>query len=132
MKGAALAVAAPMIQRGRFCLLAEGPPAPNEAVYSPLALDLVPRSTVIDILGLLTPNYSKLSSWEAQPACFATRDFEKLRASGITIFHPAVGFTDRDVYSSSLRDITGWNEFIAAHRSEFLRIDCAGDLESVK
>src|SRR5271157_1888612 len=127
LRGAAAAIAAPMIQRGRFCLFAQ-----SELAYSTLALDLVRRSTVIDMLGLLTLNYSKLSSWEAQPAGFATQDFEKLRASGITIFHPAVGFTDGDVYASSLRDITGWNEFIAAHRSEFLRIDCAGDLESVK
>jgi membrane dipeptidase len=131
-KGAALAVAAPMIQRGRFRLLAQSPAAPSEAAYSTQVLDLVRRCTVIDMLGLLTLNYTKLSSWEAQPAGFAPHDFDKLRASGITIFHPAVGFTDGDVYTSSLRDITGWNEFIAAHPSEFLRIDCPGDLESVK
>jgi membrane dipeptidase len=127
-----------MIQRGRFCLFAQGPVAPqgtvaqSEAEYSTQALDLVRRSTVIDMLGLLTLNYSKLSSWEAQPACFAPRDFEKLRASGITIFHPAVGFTGADVYGSSLRDIHGWNQFIAAHGSEFLRIDCPADLERAK
>ena len=121
-----------MIQRGRFCLFAQTPPAPNEALYSTLALDLVRGSTVIDMLGLLTLNYTKLSSWEAQPACFALRDFEKLRASGITIFHPAVGFTNGDVHASSLRDITGWNQFIAAHSSQFLRIDCPGDLEAAK
>jgi membrane dipeptidase len=132
LKGAALAVAAPMIQRGRFRLLAQTPLVPNEPAYSTLAFDLVHRCTVIDMLGLLTLNYTKLSSWEAQQAGFAPHDFEKLRASGTTIFHPAVGFTDGDVYTSSLRDINGWNEFITAHRSEFLRIDCPGDLESVK
>ena len=121
-----------MIQRGRFCLFAQTPPAPNEALYSTLALDLVRGSTVIDMLGLLTLDYTKLSSWEAQPACFALRDFEKLRASGITIFHPAVGFTNGDVHASSLRDITGWNQFIAAHSSQFLRIDCPDDLEAAK
>jgi membrane dipeptidase len=116
-----------MFQRGRFCLLAQ-----SETAYSTLALDLVRRSTVIDMLGLLTLNYSKLSSWWEQPACFAAHDFDKLRASGTTIFHPAVGFTDGDVYGSSLRDIHGWNEFIASHTGEFLRIDCAGDLERAK
>ena len=93
---------------------------------------MVRRCTVIDMLGLLTLNYTKLAAWETQPAGFAAHDFEKLRDSGITIFHPAVGFTEGDVYASSLRDITGWNEFIAAHPSEFLRIDCPGDLEGVK
>jgi membrane dipeptidase len=131
-KGAALAVAAPMIQRGRFCLLAQSPLAPNEVAYSTQVVDLVRRCTVIDMLGLLTLNYTKLAAWETQPAGFAAHDFEKLRDSGITIFHPAVGFTEGDVYASSLRDITGWNEFIAAHPSEFLRIDCPGDLEGVK
>jgi len=116
-----------MIQRGRFCLFAQ-----SEIAYSTLALDLVRRSTVIDMLGLLTLDYTKMSSWETQPASFAPQDFEKLRASGITIFHPAVGFTEGDVYASSLRDITGWNEFIAGHRSEFQRIDCTSDLECIK
>jgi membrane dipeptidase len=132
LKGAALAVAVPAIQRGRFCLFAHSSLAPNEATYSTLAIDLVRRSTVIDMLGLLTLDYSKLSSWEARPACFSPGDLEKLRASGITIFHPAVGFTGGDVYGSSLRDITGWNEFIASHGSEFLRIDCPADLERAK
>ena len=116
-----------MIQRGRFCLQAQSP-----LVYSTLALDIVRRSTVIDMLGLLTLNYSKLSSWETQPARFAPQDFQRLRASGITIFHPAVGFTEGDVYESSLRDITGWNEFIACHPNEFVRIDCVADLVGAK
>lgn len=116
-----------MIQRGRFCLFAE-----SETAYSNAALDLVRRSTVIDMLGLLTLNYARLSSWETQPARFSTYDFQKLRASGITIFHPAVGFTDGNVYEASLRDITGWNQFILEHPSDFLRIDCPSDLNGVK
>lgn len=116
-----------MIQRGRFCLFAQ-----SELQYSVAAFDLVQRSTVIDMLGLLTLNYAKLSSWETQPARFTPHDLEKLRGSGTTIFHPAVGFTGADAYASSLRDITGWNEFIAAHPDEFLRIDCADDLDRVK
>jgi membrane dipeptidase len=127
LKGAALAVAAPLIQRGRFCLFAQ-----SETTYSTLTLDLVQRSTVIDMLGLLTLDYSKLCSWEAEPRDFAPHDFEKLRASGITIFHPAVGFTGRDVYASSMRDITGWNKFIASHASQFLRVDCPDDFELAK
>jgi membrane dipeptidase len=116
-----------MIQRGRFCLLAQ-----SNLAYSTLAIDLVSRSTVIDMLGLLTLNYSKLSSWETQPACFAPQDFERLRASGITIFHPAVGFTEGDGYARSLGDITGWNAFIAAHPNQFVRIDCPADVERAK
>jgi membrane dipeptidase len=116
-----------MIQRGRFCLFAQ-----SETAYSVSTLDLIQRSTVIDMLGLLTLNYSKLCSWEAEPGGFAGHDFEKLRASGITVFHPAVGFTGTDVYSSSKRDIIGWNRFIDCHPSQFLRVECAADFKLAK
>lgn len=116
-----------MIQRGRFSLLAQ-----SGLAYSAATIELIQRSTVIDMLGLLTLNYSKLESWVAQPARFTPQDFAKLRASGITIFHPAVGFTDGDVYDASLRDITGWNEFIDAHPSDFLRIDSPAHLQQAK
>ena len=127
LKGAALAVAAPLIQRGRFCLFAA-----SEVAYSRSTLDLIQRSTVIDMLGLLTLDYSKLCSWETEPGCFAPRDFQKLKASGITIFHPAVGFTGGDPYATSMRDITGWNKFISSHAGEFLRVDCAADFDLAK
>ena len=116
-----------MIQRGRFSLFAQ-----SRIPYSLLTLDLVQSSTVIDMLGLLTLNYSKLGSWETQPASFGPQDFEKLKASGTTIFHPAVGFTGRDASACSLRDITGWNEFITSHPKDFLRVDGAADFALAK
>jgi membrane dipeptidase len=127
LKGAALAVAAPMIQRGRFGLFAQ-----SRIPYSLLTLDLVQRCTVIDMLGLLTLDYSKLGAWEKRSASFGPRDFEKLKASGTTIFHPAVGFTGSDAYGCSLRDITGWNEFISSHPNDFLRVDSAADFALAK
>lgn len=116
-----------MLQRGRFCLFAQ-----SELEYSVAVIELVQRSTVIDMLGLLTLNYAKLSAWETQPARFTPQDLAKLRGSGITVFHPAVGFTGSDAYASSLRDITGWNDFLAAYPDDFLRVDCPGDLDRVK
>jgi membrane dipeptidase len=127
LQGAAAALAVPLIQRGRFCLFAQ-----SETAYSALTLDLVRHSTVIDMLGLLTLDYSKLCSWEADPGGFAVHDFEKLKASGITVFHPAVGFTGSDSYASSMRDITGWNKFIACHPDQFLHVDCAADFKLAK
>ena len=87
---------------------------------------------VIDMLGLLTLDYRKLLGWEAQPQSFSVADYKKLKNSGIDIFHPAVGFTEGDVYASSLRDITGLNGLIAEHPEQFLRVDCPGDFERVK
>ena len=95
-------------------------------------MDLVSRSTVIDMLGLLTLNYRKLGTWESNPALFQESDFQRLKDSGINIFHPAVGFVDGDVYKQSLADITGWNLFIAGRQDQFLRIDSVSDIGRAK
>jgi membrane dipeptidase len=127
LKGAALALGAPMINRGRFALFAQ-----SEAEYSARTVDLVRRSTVIDMLGLLTLDYRKLSAWEADPGRFRRADFLRLRDSGITVFHPAVGYTGGDVYAESLRDIVGWNAFIETHQAQFQRIERVGQFRQAK
>ena len=127
LKNAALILGAPMVNRGRFRLFAQ-----SEAEYSTVTLDLVRQSTVIDMLGLLTLDFGKLSTWQAEPNRFQPADFQRLKDSGITIFHPAVGYPAGDVYAASLRDITGWNAFIAAHQGAFLRIDGPADLARAK
>jgi len=116
-----------MINRGRFALFAKGAPE-----YSVRAVDLVRNTTVIDMLGLLTLNYRKMSAWQLQPELFQPADFQRLKNSGITVFYPAVGYTSGDIYTESSRDITGWNNFLAAHQQEFLRVDGADDLERAK
>src|SRR5580693_6970911 len=127
LRSAVLGFGAPFINRGRFALRAQ-----TELAYSALTIDLVRAATVIDMLGLVTLDFRKLSAWQTQPVRFLAADFQKLKDSGITIFHPAVGYTEGDVYQSSLRDITGWNALIAAHPDDFLRVDRAADLESAK
>lgn len=127
LKGAALSLTAPMINRGRFSLFAQ-----SEADYSVRTVDLVRRSTVIDMLGLLTLNYKKLSAWEADPVQFRQTDFLRLRDSGITVFHPAVGYTAGDFYAESLRDILGWNAFIEAHGEEFQHVESAAHFKQAK
>jgi len=116
-----------MFNRGRFSLFAE-----SRATYCARTVDLVANSTVIDMLGLLTLDYRKFSSWEADPARFRQADFQRLQRSGITVFHPAVGYTSGDIYGESLRDIARWNKFIAARPAQFLRIEKAGDFERTK
>jgi len=127
LRGAALSLAAPVIHRGRFCLFAQG-----EAEYSARTLDLVRGSTVIDMLGLLTLDFTKFSSWAVEPETFRSSDFQKLKDSGITIFHPSVGYTTGDVYSSSLHYITALNAFIAEHGDHFLRVNGVADLANAK
>lgn len=116
-----------MINRGRFSLFAR-----SETEYSVRTVDLVRRSTVIDMLGLLTLDYRKLQVWESDPGRFRQADFVRLRDSGTTVFHPAVGYTAGDIYAESLRDIIGWNGFLAAHGEQFRRIERVADFKQAK
>jgi membrane dipeptidase len=127
IKSAAAVVCAPMINRGRFSLFAQ-----SETEYSARTIDLIRSATVIDMLGLLTLNYRKMSTWQTEPARFQPADFHRLRDSGITVFHPAVGYITGDIYAESLRDILGWNAFITAHAEQIQRVECASDFERIK
>jgi membrane dipeptidase len=120
-------LAAPFINRGRFRLFAQ-----SETEYSAVTVDLIRDSTVIDMLGLLTLDWGKLSAWRSKPETFLAADLQRLKDSGITVFHPAVGYTNAESYGASLADITGWNSFIASHNQHFLRVDGPADLEQAK
>ncbi|HEY6345500.1 MAG TPA: membrane dipeptidase [Bryobacteraceae bacterium] len=120
-------LAAPFFSRGRFRLFAGTTPE-----YSTQTLDLVSSSTVIDMMGLLSLNYRKVLAWQANPSALQDSDFRKLKESGTTVFHQSFGFVQGDVYSTSLRDIQGWNAFIKFHSDKFLRIDCVQDVERAK
>jgi membrane dipeptidase len=95
-------------------------------------VDLVRQSTVIDMLGLLTLNYPRLLSWEQRPATFTEKEVRRLKESGITILHPAVGHISGDIAAACLEDITGWNALIAAHPHCFVRVDGPEQIEQAK
>jgi membrane dipeptidase len=116
-----------MVNSGRFSLFAQ-----DRTTYCARTVDLVQSSTVIDMLGLLTLDYRKFSSWQTDPARFRQADFARLQNSGINVFHPAVGYTSGDIYTESLRDITRWNMFVSARPAQFLRMEGVRDFERVK
>lgn len=124
--GAAL-IAAPMISRGTFRVFAGSP-----AEYSARAIDLVNRSTVIDMLCVLTLDFPKGNKWMADPESFTAEDFKPYRESGINVMHPAVGLGGPNAYETALSFFAMWNGFIANHDDKFIRIDSAGDLGRVK
>src|SRR5260221_13843841 len=108
----------PCISNSRFQLFAGG-----KNGYSTRTADLVSQSTVIDMLGMVTLDFPKLYSWQRDPDSFQESDFDLLKESGISVFHPAVGWDGSDAYEASLRDINGWNRLITRQPSYFLRID---------
>ena len=100
--------------------------------YSTRTSALVSQSTVIDMLGMVTLDFPKLYAWQRDPDTFQKSDFDLLKASGINVFHPAVGWDGSDAYEASLRDINGWNKLIARQSGYFLRIDEIADVERAR
>jgi membrane dipeptidase len=91
-------------------------------------MDLVKQSNVLDMLGLLTLNWTQLERWQTEPERFTEADFKKLRESGISVFHPAVAFEDAKAYEITLDWFVKWNRLIDQHPQWFLRIDSPADL----
>jgi membrane dipeptidase len=100
--------------------------------YSKRAMDLVAESNVIDMLGLLTLNWSLLDRWQQVPAAFTDGDFRRLRSSGIDVFHPAVAFETPESHAITLAWFEKWNRFINRHPNYFLRVDGPHDLARAK
>lgn len=119
-------VAGPMLNLGRFRLFADG------AEHSSRAVELVGRSTVIDMLGLLTLDWPRLYAWQKDPATFGEADVRKLRASGIDVLHPAVEPNAPRPHEASLGWLTGWNRLLQGRPEHFRRIDTAADLSRIR
>jgi membrane dipeptidase len=100
--------------------------------YSARAVDLVAQSNVIDMLGLLTLDWPLLDRWHQDPAAFTNADFQKLRRSGISVFHPAVAFEAGPSHDVTRAWLEKWNRLIARHPDYFLRVDGPNDLARAK
>jgi membrane dipeptidase len=126
--GAGLAsLAAPMIKRGRYRVFASSPKE-----YSARAIDLVKRSTVIDMLSPFTLNFTKQAKWFANPETFTSSELQPFKESGINVFHIAVGMGGPDAYLEVLKFFASWNGLIADHTDDLMRVDSASDLERVR
>jgi membrane dipeptidase len=118
---------APFISRGRYRLFAA-----SSKEYSARAIELVTRSTVIDMLSPFTLNFPKQNKWFANPEAFTETDLQPFKESGINVFHIGVGMGGPDVFLEVLKFFATWNGFIADHTDQLMRIDSPGDLERVK
>jgi membrane dipeptidase len=125
--GGALVLAGPFIHPGRFRLFAN-----TGREYSARTIELVTASTVIDMLGLMTLNYRRLIAWQTAHEEFPAQEFDRLKRSGVTILHPAVGFTHGDIHGASWSDLTRWNRFLKAYPDRFVRVDHPDDIRRAK
>ncbi|HEV8160626.1 MAG TPA: membrane dipeptidase, partial [Pyrinomonadaceae bacterium] len=120
-------IAAPMINLGRFQLFAN-----STKEYSARAIDLVRQSTVIDMLCVMTLDFTKQAKWFNDPESFTSADLEPFKESGINVIHPAIGMGGMNSYANVLEFFAFWNGFIANHDERFMRIDSSDDFARVK
>ncbi len=84
------------------------------------------------MLGLLTLNWAQLDRWQVDPSAFRDTDFQKLRDSGISVFHPAVAFETPQSYAVTYQWFQKWNRLITQHPDCFTRVDCGADIARAK
>ena len=94
------AIAAPMLNFGHFQIFANSP-----TEYSARAIDLVKQSTVIDMLCVMTLDFTKQAKWFKDPESFMVADLQPWKDSGINIIHPALGMGGMDSYANDLRHL---------------------------
>lgn len=120
------AVGAAMINRGRYLLFASGPE------YSSRAIELVERSTVIDMLAPLWISPSKTRKMLGNPDNFKAEDYAPYKDSSINVFHIAIGTGGPEAYLETLQFLSGYNSFLARHDAWFERVDTPARLEAIK
>ena len=120
------AVGAAMVNRGRYLLFAGRPE------YSSRAVELVQRSTVIDMLAPLWISPNKTRMMLGNPENFKAEDYAPYKSSGINVFHIAIGLGGPDAYLETLQFLSGYNSFLARHDAWFERVDTPGRLDGIK
>jgi membrane dipeptidase len=141
--GAAAALFGPVLTRGRTSatLLKRAPYfhrhsyplfAASEQTYSARAIDLVQRSTVIDMLAPLWISPSRMQKMLGNPENFTADDFAPFKQSGINVFHIAIGTGGTDAYLETLQFLSGYNTFLARHDNWFERVENPARLDGIK
>ncbi|HVH69508.1 MAG TPA: membrane dipeptidase [Candidatus Dormibacteraeota bacterium] len=124
--GAGLGVSALLINRRRYALFGGG------REYSARAIELVERSTVVDMLAPLWISPSKTRKMLGHPENFKAEDYAPYRDSGIKVFHIAIGTGGPDAYLETLQFLSGYNSFLAGHDAWFERVDTPARLDGIK
>lgn len=122
-----VAVAATMVHRGRYRL-----GAASEQSYSARAVELVQRSTVIDMLAPMWLSSPEIKKMLGNPENFNAEDFALYKESGINVFHIADGISGPDAYLRTLRFLSGYNAFLARHDAWFERVETPARLDGIK
>ena len=94
------AMASPFLSKGRYLLFAD-----SHAEYSSRAVELVGRTTVIDMLSPFAISPSRHEQMFAHPETFTPCDIQQFRSSGIRVFHIAIGNGGPDAYTEDRKSV---------------------------
>src|SRR5260370_3804064 len=109
---------APFLNRGRYLLFAGSP-----AEYSSRAIELVGRTTVIDMLSPFAISPSRTMQLFGHPETFTSSDLEQFRSSGIRLFHIAIGNGGPDAYTRRVQFFRLCNGCIDRPGTKLMRVE---------
>jgi len=125
--GAALLPTAFMINLGRSRVFAA-----DTHEYSSRAIDLVGKSLVIDMLGVLAIDDQKADRWISSPEGMTTQELAAFKTSGINIFHNSFGIGGPTSYEDALLYMASYSAFITRYNNDFVRITTTKEMENAK
>jgi membrane dipeptidase len=123
---AGLIVAAPFINLGSFQAFAG-----SSQTYSVRAIDLVNESLVVDMLSLLDLTKVFATPKGEDAFKFSRDELLTIKASGIDVFHPAIGISGRPAYANALQFMASLNGLVAEHPDLVMRVDSAQDFNDL-
>ena len=100
--------------------------------YSSRAVDLVGRSLVIDMLGVLAIDDKKADRWISSPEGMSAEELAAFKTCGINTFHNAFGIGGPTSYEDALLFMASYSGFLNRMSNDFTRISTTKDMESAK
>jgi membrane dipeptidase len=125
--GGVLSSGAFMINLGRSRLHAA-----DMREYSTRAIDLVRRSLVIDMLGVLAIDDKKTERWIGSPEGMSAEELNAFKTCGINIFHNAFGIGGPTSYQDALLYMASYSAFLNRYNNDFVRITSVKEMENAK
>jgi membrane dipeptidase len=117
---------APMINRNASRVFAG-----DDTRYSTRAIELVNRSLVIDMLGVIVMTDEDHERWYHSKEGMTEAELRAFHESGIKVFHDSQGIGGPDAYAEVLAYAADLNGFVARYADHFKRIATVADLDAV-
>jgi len=106
--------------------------AESATKYSMRAIDLINESLVIDMLSLLDLSKILATPKGENAYKFSREELINIKASGIDVFHPAIGIGGNTAHIAALNFMASLNGLVAEHSDLVVRIDSLQDIEKAQ